>query len=616
MAFLPYFGAVFLAISSFFPSVLSATVPASGNGPTRFELSITWEKGSPDGHEREMFKVNGQFPGPHLEINEGDDVVILVKNDSPFNTSLHYHGIEMLETPWSDGVPGLTQTHIQPGCAFTYKWKATQHGTFFYHSHSQSQIDDGLYGPLTIHPKSTRPRPFNMITDNPVSLYAMEKAQEKRVSVMLSDWRQIISDKEWEISMESHIEHPCFDSLLVNGKGSVNCVPAEKQAGLMTAGQKDLLSVAPNATLTDKSCLPPEAIAKILTAPDALPVNLNVIPNGIFSGCQETEGSIDIIEVTKDKCVVEQWVMLDLIGNLALATVQVSVDELEMWVVAADSNFIKPVAVHSIGIANGQRYTVLVRLEEPKKYTLRVASTSDPQILYGTSILDFKVAGRDQNPAPTIPWINERGVNLTSNVVFFDPNAVKPFLPEPIPRDADATYKFVLQVDKNNNLWALNTTHRPDDLESAATPLLFAPQPGLQDNHTVTVPDSASWVDYIFQVPVGQPPHPIHVHGRHFYVVGQGTGNFTWDSVADAARDAPESFNLVDPPLRDTFPTAGSVPEASWLVIRRRSDNPGVWLLHCHIQSHMQGGMSVVIQEGLAKLPAIPVEYEEGGCGI
>ena len=58
----------------------------------KFELTVTWEKGAPDGFERELFKVNGLFPGPKLEINEGDDVEVLVKNQSPFNTSLHYHG--------------------------------------------------------------------------------------------------------------------------------------------------------------------------------------------------------------------------------------------------------------------------------------------------------------------------------------------------------------------------------------------------------------------------------------------------------------------------------------------------------------------------------------------
>ena len=57
-----------------------------------FDLTVTWELGAPDGFERLLFKVNGLFPGPALELDEGDDVVVDVKNLSPFNTSIHFHG--------------------------------------------------------------------------------------------------------------------------------------------------------------------------------------------------------------------------------------------------------------------------------------------------------------------------------------------------------------------------------------------------------------------------------------------------------------------------------------------------------------------------------------------
>lgn len=82
-------------LSSAFLSLASAlTLPSPKDliKTKKFELTITWEKGAPDGVERELFKVNGQFPGPVLEINEGDNVEVFVKNKSPFNTTVHYHG--------------------------------------------------------------------------------------------------------------------------------------------------------------------------------------------------------------------------------------------------------------------------------------------------------------------------------------------------------------------------------------------------------------------------------------------------------------------------------------------------------------------------------------------
>jgi FtsP/CotA-like multicopper oxidase with cupredoxin domain len=57
-----------------------------------YDFAITWEDGAPDGHVRKMFKINGQFPGPTMILDEGDDVVVTVKNLSPNSTTLHFHG--------------------------------------------------------------------------------------------------------------------------------------------------------------------------------------------------------------------------------------------------------------------------------------------------------------------------------------------------------------------------------------------------------------------------------------------------------------------------------------------------------------------------------------------
>lgn len=55
-----------------------------------------------------------------------------------------------LNTPWSDGVPGLTQKPILPGGTFTYRWTATEYGTYWYHAHARSLMADGLYGAIWI----------------------------------------------------------------------------------------------------------------------------------------------------------------------------------------------------------------------------------------------------------------------------------------------------------------------------------------------------------------------------------------------------------------------------------------------------------------------------------
>lgn len=85
-------------------ALLSTVVPALGKPTGRgcepdivdqkvFDWTVTWEDYAPDGFTRKMMLVNGQTPGPVLEIQQGDIVVINLHNESPQNTSLHFHGI-------------------------------------------------------------------------------------------------------------------------------------------------------------------------------------------------------------------------------------------------------------------------------------------------------------------------------------------------------------------------------------------------------------------------------------------------------------------------------------------------------------------------------------------
>lgn len=413
----------------------------------------------------------------------------------------------MADTPWSDGVPGITQGQINPGCSFTFRWKATQHGSYFYHAHSSSQIDDGLYGPIVIHPASSTPTPYELITKNVKSLSAIQAAEKTRIPLLISDWRHIESGYEWESSRKSGVENPCFDSILVNGKGKVNCLSKEQQAALITPTRQMLLGLVPGSSLTDKSCLPPSVIT-ILATPGAPPPNFTAIPPNFFTGCRETAGSTEIIKITQKSPGDETWIMFDLIGSLSLQTIQFSLDELIMYVIAADGNYIEPETVQSVVVTTGQRYTVLIQITEPKKYAMRISGINDPQILFGNALLDFQIIGKNQSTQPTTPYINEVGQNITANVKFLDPDALRPYLPDTLPRAADLTHKMTSVIDGQVIYWAFNETILPLETEDFS-PLLLSPQPGRQDNHTITNPSGKVWVDYIIQIPNLQPPHPM-----------------------------------------------------------------------------------------------------------
>lgn len=102
---------------------------------------------NPDGVYRPMIMINGQFPGPLIECNEGDTLVIDVYNQGVNATSMHFHGIYQNGTNWMDGTNGVTQCPIAPSQHFQYRFTVTgQSGTYFYHGHQAVQIADGLYG--------------------------------------------------------------------------------------------------------------------------------------------------------------------------------------------------------------------------------------------------------------------------------------------------------------------------------------------------------------------------------------------------------------------------------------------------------------------------------------
>lgn len=110
-------------------------------GMTRsYDFTVSQGSISPDGVEREVLLVNGQFPGPLIEANWGDWIEVTVTNNlATEGTALHWHGLLQKATPWFDGVPGVQMCPIAPGSTFTYRFQADLYGTSWWHSHYSAQ---------------------------------------------------------------------------------------------------------------------------------------------------------------------------------------------------------------------------------------------------------------------------------------------------------------------------------------------------------------------------------------------------------------------------------------------------------------------------------------------
>lgn len=113
-----------------------------------------------DGFQRGILSINFQVPGPTLQVCKDDIVVVDVRNFAEgLSTSIHFHGMRQINTPFFDGVPFLTQCPIPYGSTFRYAFHARDEGTHFYHSHSGHQKIDGLFG------KCFYQFPINIIRD-------------------------------------------------------------------------------------------------------------------------------------------------------------------------------------------------------------------------------------------------------------------------------------------------------------------------------------------------------------------------------------------------------------------------------------------------------------------
>ena len=109
------------------------------------------------GREIDALTFNGRIPGPELHVRQGDLVEVTLRNkDVEQGVTIHWHGVDVPNG--EDGVAGVTQNAVAPGQSFTYRFRANQLGTFWYHTHQSSsrEVRRGLYGAFVIEPRPRR----------------------------------------------------------------------------------------------------------------------------------------------------------------------------------------------------------------------------------------------------------------------------------------------------------------------------------------------------------------------------------------------------------------------------------------------------------------------------
>ena len=169
--------------------LLLAGLPAVAK-TVRYDLNLSKIEVKLGKKARPAMAINGSIPGPVLRFVEGDFAIIHVRNDLHEETSIHWHGL--LVPNDQDGVPHVNMAPIKAGETREYRFPLRQSGTYWYHSHSVLQEQLGIYGGIVISPKGGE----RVSSDRDVVAVLSDWTDEKPFAALTQlrasrDWQQI-----------------------------------------------------------------------------------------------------------------------------------------------------------------------------------------------------------------------------------------------------------------------------------------------------------------------------------------------------------------------------------------------------------------------------------------
>ncbi|TVY20481.1 Dihydrogeodin oxidase [Lachnellula arida] len=429
---------------------------------------------------------------------------------------------------------------VQPGDAQVYEFRAMQYGTAWYHSHYSLQYTNGVLGPIHIKGPSSA----NYDTDLGPLLF--------------TDWYH--DDAFGMFHEELFTPHaPLPVSTLLNGKGIFDC----------------------NAT-EDPRC----------------------------TGKSE-----------RHEIMVQQGkrYKLGLVNTGSLLTYKIWIDGHNFTVIQNDLVPIQPFETDILVLGIAQRYEIIIEanasLAKGSNFWIHALYCDEENF---PSFIDSRVGIVRYDPSSTIDPPNDisgdrRHVNHGCRDP--DPTDLVPIVPRQVGQHVNglspADYlKIGLQSWPNISdpysrihKWALSNRTQYIDWRDPSVKRLVADaeNPGF-DSRSQPIYldyDTSDWVyfviennytmdsvDYLKTIP--RSVHPIHLHGHDFVILAQGDGKFDSSIVP----------NLNNPARRDVV----NCPIGGYVWIAFQINNPGAWLMHCHIAWHASAGLSLQFIEQRHKI--------------
>lgn len=535
-----------------------ASLPALAK-TVRYDLNLSKIEINLGKGARSAMAINGTIPGLILRFVEGDNAIINVRNDLQEETSIHWHGL--LVPNDQDGVPHVNMAPIKPGETREYRFPLRQSGTYWYHSHSVLQEQLGIYGGIVISPKSGE----RVSSDHDFVAVLSDWTDEKPYDALT----QLRAGREWQ-----QIK-----------KGTAQSVSGALKDGSLGDYFKRSMMRMPPMDLSD-------------IAYDRFLVN--------------GKPSVSI------SAQPGETVRLRLINASAMTYYFIEFAGGPVRIIGADGMDVRPVSHGRFLMAIAETYDVQVKVPEGGAYELR-ATTQD-----GTGSSSIFIGRGKQVKAPDVPRPNPyKGHAMTGGMKGMsgmDHSTMKMSMSGKMNggtmapmEDVNVNHSMhrgeatppLVEMDHSKMKPAPATEHEAmgHSMESSGRP--GSPYESLKAISSTALSSDRPLRSYTFRlqgdmiryvwtlngktfteadlvkirkgervrfnfINETMMHHPMHLHG-HFFRVLTSAGNLS--------------------PLKHTV----DVPPMSSRTIEFAADEPGDWLMHCHVLYHAEVGMGRII---------------------
>ncbi|KAI5204917.1 hypothetical protein E4T38_04493 [Aureobasidium subglaciale] len=292
--------------------------------------------------------------------------------------------------------------------------------------------------------------------------------------------------------------------------------------------------------------------------------------------------------------------LFQLLNSAIQSTYKFYIDGHKFTVIATDFVPIEPYETTVLSINIGQRYEIIVEADQDVgDYFLRFdnqnacASTINSDDIRGIIHYAGSPGLTPNSTAHTYPR-KDNGVGGILGTCEDEPLAsLVPVLKKTVSSPHE-TVQHDLLVSNSNAInlyrWYLDgTTFQANWADATLYSIINNDTVPTYSGDLAISTNLGEWVYVIIEspIPLG---HPIHLHGHDFYILAAGYGTY----------GAGTALNLNNPPRRDVafMPGDGPTGQGGHLVIAFFTDNPGVWLMHCHIGWHVAMGFALQFIEG------------------